>query len=122
MSSDVMDSTWDYTTPAYWTTIEVNFSIICACVMTLKPLIVKLFPGLVEVRLSSGDRDQSWDLSMDRNHPPTIGTKSTRMPQRTQEDLVQGELTSIDEDTSGSTAGKAGPGAPSRLRTGRGGD
>jgi len=98
LSSNVADTTWDYTTSAYWTTVEVNFSIICACVMTLKPLIVKFFPGLVEVRLSSSDRDQSWELSMSRN-PPTIGTKSVRTPRRNEATLASG-LSSIDEDTS----------------------
>jgi hypothetical protein len=98
LSADAVDTTWHYTTSAYWTTVEVNFSIICACVMTLKPLIVKLFPGFVEVRLSSSDRDQSWELSTSHN-PPTIGTKSVRTPGRTQDTLASG-LWSIDEETS----------------------
>jgi hypothetical protein len=103
MNTDVVDSTWCFTTPAYWTTIEVNSAIMCACVMTLKPLNVKVFPGLVEVRLSSSE-----DLSMDwNNNPPTIGTKSTRTPQSTPQDTwVQGNLTSIEEDVSG-IAGEA---------------
>ena len=79
--------------------------------MTLKPLIVKVFPGIVEVRLSSSDRDQNWELSMSPG-PPTIGTKSTRTPQRTQGDtLSASRLSNINEDT-----GVAGEGHQERRR------
>ena len=101
LSSNAVDVTWDWTTSAYWTTVEINFAIICACVMTLKPLIVKFFPGLGEQRLTSSDGDRSWELSTDQHNPPTIGTKSTRTPQRTQDTLIEGGLWSIDEDTGG---------------------
>ncbi|KAK1756612.1 hypothetical protein QBC47DRAFT_380256 [Echria macrotheca] len=91
--SNVVDVTWQWTTSAYWTTVEINFAIVCACVMTLKPLIVKFFPVLeAEERLSSSDRDhRSWELSADWHKPPTIGSRSTRTPQRTQDTLVEEE-------------------------------
>lgn len=31
----------------YWTTVEVNVAIVCACIMTLKPLIQKWFPSIL---------------------------------------------------------------------------
>jgi len=74
-----VDFTWDYTTSAYWTTIETNFSIICACVMTLKPLIAKLLPDLAQECISSADPDLRGVYS-DGRHPPTIGTKPMRTP------------------------------------------
>ena len=39
-----MDFTWDYISISIWTCIEVNIAIVCACLMTLKPLIAKLWP------------------------------------------------------------------------------
>lgn len=36
----------------YWTSVEVNAAITCACIMTLKPLIQRIFPRL----LSTGSR------------------------------------------------------------------
>ncbi|KAK0634102.1 hypothetical protein B0T14DRAFT_561619 [Immersiella caudata] len=98
MNSNAVDFTWDFATPTSWAIIEVNFSIICACVMTLKPLIVKIFPGLAEARLSSSDRDQSWDM---QNHPPTIGTKPMRTPLRIEDESVGGGFRSDDGDLGG---------------------
>lgn len=40
----------------YWTSVEVNSAISCACIMTLKPLIQRLFPRLFP---SKGIRTQS---------------------------------------------------------------
>ncbi|KAK0624872.1 hypothetical protein B0T17DRAFT_255060 [Bombardia bombarda] len=55
--SSPIDSTYKGSNLVYWTTVEVNASIVCACIMTMKPLIQKLFPRL----LSQGQyvREQS---------------------------------------------------------------
>jgi len=94
--SSSVDLSWDYTTSAYWTTIELNFAIICACVMTLKPLIAKLFPGLTDERLSSSDPDFHGAYAVG-GHPPTIGTKPMRTPPANP-DTSLSVFSSIDED------------------------
>ncbi|KAH8650979.1 hypothetical protein BGZ60DRAFT_334095, partial [Tricladium varicosporioides] len=40
------DATWDNVGAATWSTVEVNVGIICACLPTLKPLILWIFPRL----------------------------------------------------------------------------
>ncbi|KLU82113.1 hypothetical protein MAPG_01190 [Magnaporthiopsis poae ATCC 64411] len=40
------DITWNTASNTYWTCIEVNLAIACACGVTLKPLIVRRFPRL----------------------------------------------------------------------------
>ena len=78
MSSTVgsLDFSWDYTIPGYWTTIEINFAIICACFMTFKPLIVRVFPSLDRRRRSSSDGERFAVLP--GGVPPTIGSKPTK--------------------------------------------
>lgn len=41
------DPTWDAATVAIWTCIELNIAIICACCMTLRPLVARVFPRLL---------------------------------------------------------------------------
>lgn len=38
------DPTWDNVPVSYWTVVELNCGIICACLSTLRPLISKLVP------------------------------------------------------------------------------
>ncbi|KAK4167113.1 hypothetical protein QBC43DRAFT_204245 [Cladorrhinum sp. PSN259] len=42
-----VDATYTSATMIYWTQLEVNAAISCACIMTLKPLIQKIFPRLL---------------------------------------------------------------------------
>ncbi|KAL2180649.1 uncharacterized protein P884DRAFT_193088 [Thermothelomyces heterothallicus CBS 202.75] len=42
-----LDAMYTGTNLVYWTTVEVNASIACACIMTLKPLIQRVFPRLL---------------------------------------------------------------------------
>ncbi|AEO53770.1 hypothetical protein MYCTH_2295555 [Thermothelomyces thermophilus ATCC 42464] len=42
-----LDAVYTGTNLVYWTTVEVNASITCACIMTLKPLIQRVFPQLL---------------------------------------------------------------------------
>jgi hypothetical protein len=41
------DATYTSAYMIYWTTVEVNAAIACACIMTLKPLIQRVFPRLL---------------------------------------------------------------------------
>ncbi|PGH07547.1 hypothetical protein AJ79_06217 [Helicocarpus griseus UAMH5409] len=44
---DSADPTWEQPATAYWSSIELNMGVICACLPTLKPLIVKISPRLL---------------------------------------------------------------------------
>jgi hypothetical protein len=37
------DPTWHYTSIANWSTVEINTAVVCACLMTTKPLFSRLF-------------------------------------------------------------------------------
>jgi len=69
------DFTYNGTTLTYWTVIEVNTAIVVACIMTLKPLVSKVFPGLLD------SRGPSTETSITSSDPPlTIGSKPSRNP------------------------------------------
>ncbi|KAK5658378.1 hypothetical protein OQA88_2354 [Cercophora sp. LCS_1] len=70
-----LDFTWNTVKLTHWTIIECNTAIVIGCIMTLKPLISKMFPNLLETRCS---RMGSSDVT---NSPPlTIGSKPSRNP------------------------------------------
>ncbi|CAI7576473.1 unnamed protein product [Penicillium bialowiezense] len=52
--SDSSDPTYDNVGAASWSAIECNTGIICACLPTLKPLIARIFPGMVTTFSGSG--------------------------------------------------------------------
>ena len=66
---DSQDPTWDFATIAHWNSVEINIAIVCACLMTLKPFIAKIFPNLF---LSVGD----YQRHNGEIHPRTIGAAS----------------------------------------------
>jgi len=55
-----MDATYTSAQIAYWSTVEVNASISCACIMTLKPLIQRWFPKLLSGSQHARDRSLRW--------------------------------------------------------------
>ncbi|KAJ4383127.1 hypothetical protein N0V85_008486 [Neurospora sp. IMI 360204] len=69
---------WTYAAAqlTYLTIVECNGAIICACVMTLKPFIVKHFPNLLASRSRSrNESDGQGGRLSDSITPPTIGSK-----------------------------------------------
>jgi len=42
------DPSWDSISMTHWNGVEVNIAIVCACLMTMKPLIEKLWPRLLD--------------------------------------------------------------------------
>ncbi|KAK6510253.1 hypothetical protein TWF481_004970 [Arthrobotrys musiformis] len=44
--SKSMDPTWDQPATAYWSAIEMNISIVCACLPALKPLLSLMAPSI----------------------------------------------------------------------------
>ncbi|KAJ5775559.1 uncharacterized protein N7511_000570 [Penicillium nucicola] len=45
--ADSTDPTYDNVAAAAWSAVECNTGIICACLPTLKPLLARLFPGMM---------------------------------------------------------------------------
>jgi hypothetical protein len=41
------DPTWDFTTIANWSTVEINLAIVCACMPTLRPILARMFGPIV---------------------------------------------------------------------------
>lgn len=59
----------------FWSMIEANTGIACACLMTLKPLVSRLVPGASRRSMSSAPGHMLPRLSV---HPPTIGSEPSR--------------------------------------------
>ncbi|CAI7627029.1 unnamed protein product [Penicillium glandicola] len=66
--SDSTDPTYDNVGAASWSAVECNTGIICACLPTLKPLIARIFPGMISTfnasRPTRGDttqRNSDWN-------------------------------------------------------------
>jgi hypothetical protein len=47
---DFSDFTYSLATLNIWGAVEVNLAIICACLTTLKPLVARVFPRLLQSR------------------------------------------------------------------------
>ncbi|KAJ5836416.1 hypothetical protein N7447_002442 [Penicillium robsamsonii] len=66
--ADSSDPTFDNVGAASWSAIECNTGIICACLPTLKPLLARIFPGMISTfnasRPTRGDttqRNSDWN-------------------------------------------------------------
>lgn len=67
-----LDTTWDSSPVAYLSVIEVNVGIICACVITLRPLLTDMFPSLI--KSSYGADACGYYAPGDRNNHVNTGT------------------------------------------------
>ncbi|KAK0719234.1 hypothetical protein B0H67DRAFT_149203 [Lasiosphaeris hirsuta] len=65
------DVTWELVSIGNWSVVEVNTAIVCACVMTLKPLLRKLFGPLAQ-RLFPNQHEHLGEGQDER--PRTIGS------------------------------------------------
>ncbi|KAB5575585.1 hypothetical protein GE09DRAFT_1215348 [Coniochaeta sp. 2T2.1] len=75
------DFTYSNATLTYWTCIEVNTAIVCACVMTLKPLMNRYLPFLVRSRMSAPSDALNHNhnsLGANLPRPLTIGSRPVR--------------------------------------------
>ncbi|EXL69788.1 hypothetical protein FOPG_14317 [Fusarium oxysporum f. sp. conglutinans race 2 54008] len=116
-SSD--DPIWASITPTYWACIEVNMAIICACLMTLRPLVEKYAPKLLLSRFSSRHQNPGYP----RHQSVSIETHVT-LPQRLSnsswERMTTGE--SVDElivEDGGQSAIKLSPLAKMKCSGGK---
>ncbi|KAK0748356.1 hypothetical protein B0T21DRAFT_406881 [Apiosordaria backusii] len=62
MKKQGYDATYTSASMIYWTCVEVNAAISCACLMTLKPLIQRLFPRLLSPNLGSKTQRENTSL------------------------------------------------------------
>ena len=82
-----------------WTMVETNGAIVCACLMTLKPFVVSVFPRIFS---TSGSSSGVTKPGSDRwaPFPPTIGTKDPKSPRHMREtsldELHHGQTTTFD--------------------------
>lgn len=67
----------------YWTALEVHAAIAVACVMTLKPLIVRLFPGFLDPRVNNSSGSEAGlpgqPTAASSEPPLTVGRRPCRM-------------------------------------------
>lgn len=70
------DWTYDGLAIEFWSMVEVNTGIVCACVMTMKPLLSRLVPG--STRKGESTQDAFNGPLHHSVHPPTIGSKPSR--------------------------------------------
>lgn len=71
-----LDTTWDSAPVTYYSVIEVNLGIICACIITLRPLLTDMFPSLI--KSSYGGHGDAAYYTRDRNATTTVpGTKKS---------------------------------------------
>jgi len=84
-----LDITYQTVGMANWSMIEISASIVCACLTTLKPLVVRLFPGFSSGPAggrggggAGGGHHDPWGAVDERDEvfdrPLTIGTKPSR--------------------------------------------
>ncbi|CAN8095871.1 unnamed protein product [Discula destructiva] len=88
------DWTFESVTIHFWSLVQANTGIVCACVMTMKPLINRLIPGSggggttrtkTKTKTRRGGLDRKTNStpdhlrsSLDLFRPPTIGSKPSR--------------------------------------------
>ncbi len=77
---------------AYWGAVEVNLAIICACLTTLKPLIVRLFPEFL------GSMSSRFDITAHNGAaaPETVGTQRVKPRQIA---IEEREFSRLDEES-----------------------
>ncbi|KAF2744936.1 hypothetical protein M011DRAFT_448271 [Sporormia fimetaria CBS 119925] len=96
-----IDPLWDSAETTYWSIIELNVGILCACLSTLRPLIQKFAPGL----LGSAD-NYSHKLPTIQTWTGASGTVSGDRGRDIHKDLEFGSTTELRAD--GGVSGKPG--------------
>ncbi|KAK0107936.1 hypothetical protein ONS96_003722 [Cadophora gregata f. sp. sojae] len=103
--SNTQNPTWDYLPVAYWSTIEINVGIICACMPSIRLLLVRAFP-----RFMGTTRDGSYVYSTHRSGDNKIpGNGSTSR-----------SGSGLGGSRGGSSSSGSGSGSANRTRLGGG--
>jgi hypothetical protein len=95
---DTNDFTFDNISIAWWSCVETNATVSIACFMTLKPLLSRWIPSIIEERPSA-----SQVIAVSRGRLPTIGSRPMRIrPADLQRSLTAGfrgyEVVTSDQD------------------------
>ena len=67
------DPSWDSISMTHWNVVEVNVAIVCACLMTLKPLVSKLWPQLLDPSSSGEGQTDSKEEHSDVSPSGSLG-------------------------------------------------
>src|SRR4051812_5240184 len=79
---------WDYTPIGYWSTIEVHLGIICACLPTIRALILRIFPSLKErSKHYTSSRGATTHLTASSSHIVQKITIAQQVSHRPKEDV-----------------------------------
>lgn len=68
-----MDPLWDSATTTYWSIIELNVGILCACLPTLRPLASKYVPTLLGTRT----KPSTYNLKLQTIRTTKLGSSNT---------------------------------------------
>ncbi|KAL5355418.1 integral membrane protein [Aspergillus floccosus] len=96
--ADSTDPTFDNVDAAYWSAIECNTGIICACLPTLRPLVSRVVPHLLST-LSVNGRNAYGNAPLSRGQAPTYwngtGTVSTTVTAMDDVEFGHGEADKV---------------------------
>ncbi|KAI1116324.1 major facilitator superfamily domain-containing protein [Nemania sp. NC0429] len=72
---------WNASLALLWSAVEVNVGITCACIPTLKPLIIRILPAMLidpngSTRRTSETADKPPTVQSMHSHEPTVGASS----------------------------------------------
>ena len=65
------DISWTYVGPIVWSLVEVHIAIICACLITLKPLLTLVMPSRFSLQGASGRYNVSAQNTPSTSQPPS---------------------------------------------------
>jgi hypothetical protein len=60
------DPSWDSIDMSHWNCVEVNIAIVCACFMTMKPLISKIWPRLLDPGSPDAQQESGTEFVVER--------------------------------------------------------
>ncbi|KAF1943013.1 hypothetical protein EJ02DRAFT_502415 [Clathrospora elynae] len=82
--SNSTNISWDYVPSSYWSILELDIGIICACMPSVRGLILRYFPKALSTRMTKGSHGYSNGLGSDnkfsRNRAPSGLSKSDFIP------------------------------------------
>lgn len=77
VARNTADTTRDATAIAQWSVIELNTAIVCACLITLKPLATRFCPRFLGSLSKDGDRRGAAGSNENEAAPATVGSKQS---------------------------------------------
>lgn len=88
------DITWDNANTAIWSAVEVNVGVICACLPTLKPLFIRVFPSLMTTITHTSNDSPNGTYTTGKYTVGSVTTSQPSPPIKNYEDMI---LATIDD-------------------------